>query len=334
MIGQAARGRRDLDDGNAMASTEPNPYAPAPAQPALVDDRRTDPGLLDVPDAPGLVARLGAEALGTFALVLVILGSAMYLQVTQIGTFGVAIAAGIVLAGMIASLGHVSGGHFNPAVSLGAAISGRLGWLDLVFYWVAQVVGAVLAAAILYVTVPNGLAAALLGQGKDEGNLFASISNGWDKNSPLFAQTQSYTSQANLPDITFGLTHALILEAVATAIFVAVTIGVVHRRANAAAGPFAVGFTLAAMILVTGLATGGGLNPARSTASAVFAGGDSLHQLWLFWLAPLVGAAVAGLFAMAFSPVSTTIEQIELGDEDDEDDDEDEDGEDVPVERV
>ncbi len=314
-----------------MASTEPNPFASAPAEPALVDDRRVDPGLLDVPGTPSLLSRLGAEALGTFALVLVILGSAMYLQVTQIGTFGVAIAAGLVLAGLIAAMGHISGGHFNPAVSLGAAISGRLGWLDLLLYWVAQVVGGIMAAAILYVTVPSGLAAALLGQGKDEHNLFASVSNGWDKSSPLFAQTQGYTSQANLPDITFSLTHALILEAVATALFVAVTIGVVHRRAAVATGPFAVGFTLSAMILVTGLATGGGLNPARSTASAIFAGSDALGQLWLFWVAPLVGAAVAGLFAMAFSPVTTPVDAVLL-DDDDEDDDEDED--EVPVERA
>lgn len=315
-----------------MASTEPNPYAPAPVEPALVDDRRIDPGLLDVPAAPGLAARLGAEALGTFALVLVILGTAMYLRLgSQVGTFGVAIAAGLVLAGLIASLGHISGGHFNPAVSLGAAISGRLGWLDLLFYWISQTVGAIVAAAILYVTVPSGLASALLGQGMDEHDLFASASNGFDKASPLYSQTQSFTSQSNLPDITFTLTHALVLEAIATAIFVAVTIGVVHRRAAVATGPFAVGFTLAAMILVTGLATNAGLNPARSTASAIFAGGDALGQLWLFWVAPLVGAAVAGLFAMAFSPVTTVTEvPVVLDEDDDEDDDEDE----VPVERA
>ena len=139
-----------------MASTEPNPYAPAPAQPALVDDRRIDPGLLDVPAAPGLAARLGAEALGTFALVLVILGTAMYLRLgAQVGTFGVAIAAGLVLAGLIASLGHISGGHFNPAVTIGAVIDRRTDPKAALPYIGVQLVGAIAAAGLLAV-IANG----------------------------------------------------------------------------------------------------------------------------------------------------------------------------------
>lgn len=320
-----------------MASTEPTPSAvrttgarPTTVRPTgeVVRPAPGEPGLLDVPAEPGIWSRLGAEAFGTFALVLVILGTGMYLALTGLGALGGALAAGLVLAGLIASLGHISGGHFNPAVSLGAALTGRLGWLDLLGYWVAQTLGAIAAAAILFVTFPSALAVPLTGdQAAGTREMFSGVSNGWGEHSPLFAQTEQYTTQAGLDTITFDLRIALIMEAVATAVFVAVTIGVVHRRAAVAVGPFAVGATLSAMILVTGMVTGGGLNPARSTAAAIFAGGDALGQLWLFWVAPLLGAAIVGLFAMAFAPLPAT-PAYEYEDEDFEDDDEIEDDED------
>jgi aquaporin Z len=289
-----------------MASTYSSPPAPTGGAAGVVaptDER-------DVVETPSLLTRLGAEAFGTFGLVFVILGTALYLPVTAAGTFGGAIAAGIVLAGLIAALGHVSGGHFNPAVSLGAALSGRLGWLDMALYWVAQVVGGIVAAAAIYVTVPTGLGA-LLGNA-DNRAYFATTANGWDEFSPL--------SLLSSGQAAFDLKAALILEAVATAVFVAVTIGVAHRRAPVAVGPFAVGLTLAAVLLVTGPATGGGVNPARSTAAAIFAGGDSLGQLWLFWLAPLLGAAIVGLFALAFTPATADADD-DFFEDDDEDDD-------------
>jgi len=330
-----------------MASTERTPSAVRAAGAGPTTVRPTgeavlpapgEPGLLDVPAAPPSIwARLGAEAFGTFALVLVILGTGLYLAVTGLGTLGGALAAGLVLAGLIASLGHISGGHFNPAVSLGAALTGRLGWLDMLLYWVAQVIGAVAAAAVLFVTYPKGLAVLLTGdQADDVQAQFASVSNGWGDQSPIFTSTEQYTTQAGLEAIQFDLRIALIMEAVATAVFVAVTIGVVHRRAAVAVGPFAVGATLTSMILVTGMVTGGGLNPARSTASAIFAGGDALGQLWLFWVAPLVGAAIVGLFAMAFAPIAPTPDyRDEAYLEDDEDDfeDDDEDDDDTATRR-
>jgi aquaporin Z len=247
-----------------------------------------------------LFVRTAIEALGTFGLVFVILGTALYLR----ESFSVAVAAGLVLAGLIGALGHVSGGHFNPAVSLGAALGGYLRWLDMLGYWVAQVVGGLFAAAILWVTLPSGVA--------DQQAFFSSTANGWDTHSPLSTATQGAA--------TFDLKAALILEVVATAIFVAVTLGVVHRRAVAAVGPFAVGFTLAAMLLVTGIATGGGVNPARSTAAAVFSGSEAIGQLWLFWLAPLVGAALAGLVYVAFAtPLRDDAEFEEFDDDEDDD---------------
>lgn len=270
----------------------------APVQPIA-----SSPGAAAEPDKPGLLARVGAEALGTFALVLTILGTALYGQLTQVGVLGVALATALVLAGLISAFGHVSGGHFNPAVSLGAAFAGRVSFVDMLAYWLAQLVGAVLAALVLVATIPKGLAAAITGNpdaaSKD---LFASVVNGWGEGSPLFAQTEGYTTSAGLDVITFDLRTALILEVVGTAVFVAVILGVTGRRAAPTTAPFAIGGTLGAMILVTGLATNAGLNPARSTAAALFAGGDALGQQWLFWAGPLIGAAIVGLLVLAYAP--------------------------------
>lgn len=307
-----------------MSSTPPPPVptGAGTTEVIVVTDSPTPPEMLDVPTEASLWARLGAEAFGTFALVLVILGTALYTNVTSLGTLGGALATGLVLAGLIAALGHISGGHFNPAVSLGAAFTGRLTWLDLPLYWIAQVIGGLLAAGVLFATFPSKLAEGLVGAGSDTGDLFATISNGWGEHSPLNSMTASYASSAGIDPITFGWSTAMLFEALATAIFVAVTIGVVHRKAAAGVGPFAVGFTLSAMLLVTGIVTGGGVNPARSTASAIFSGSESLGQLWLFWLAPLLGAAIVGLFAMAFAPVPAATYVYIDDDEDDEDDDE------------
>ena len=276
--------------------------APTPPGTAVEPHLLGEAGVTEAPRV-SLLARVGAEMLGTFALVLTILGSALYAQLTSIGLFGVAVATALVLAGLIAAFGHVSGGHFNPAVSLGAALAGRVSFLDMLLYWLAQLVGALLAALVLVVAIPKGLATAITGN-PDAGtsDFFASVANGWGEQSPLFKQTESYTTQAGIDAITFDLRTALILEVVATAIFVAVILGVTGRKAAATTAPFAIGGTLGAMIMVTGLLTNAGLNPARSTAAAVFAGGDALGQLWLFWVAPLVGAAIVGLVVLAFAP--------------------------------
>lgn len=327
-------------------TTAPNPYLPPTGPgygpgsvpgygPGTVPG--TVPGTAVEPHLPGeagvvepapspLLTRAGAELFGTFVLVLVILGTSLYLQVTQLGTVGVAIASGLVLAGLIAGFGHVSGGHFNPAVSLGAALAGKVSFVDMLAYWLAQLIGALLAGLVLFVTVPKGLAELLTQtSGADPNDMFATVANGFGAHSPL--------STLSGAQVEFDLKSALILEVVGTAIFVAVILGVVGRRAAVATGPFAIGLTLSVMIMLTAPATNAGLNPARSTAAAIFAGGDALGQLWLFWVAPLVGAAIVGLFAMAFAPVAAVPAPfLEYEDEDEDDEDED-DEDDVEVAR-
>ena len=283
-------------------STAPDPYLASPPGTAVEPHLLGEAGVTEAPQV-SLLTRVGAEVLGTFGLVLTILGTALYGQLTSLNLIGVGIATALVLAGLIAAFGHVSGGHFNPAVSLGAALAGRVSFLDMLAYWVAQVVGALLAALVLVSAIPQGLAAAITGDPEaGSADHFGSVANGWGEQSPLFAQTEGYTAQAGLDTITFDLKTALILEVVATAVFVAVILGVTGRKAAPATAPFAIGGTLGAMIMVSGLVTNAGLNPARSTAAAVFSGGDALGQLWLFWVAPLIGAAIVGLLVLAFAP--------------------------------
>lgn len=248
-------------------------------------------------EGPTLVARLGSELLGTFAFVLVLVGVAMYTPLSSVGTLGVALAAGLALAGLTAALGHVSGAHLNPAVTLGAAVAGRTRWADLPLYWLAQVLGGLTAVAVLFVTIPERLPTLMSMGGAQD--LVRTAANGFDEGSPLWTLTQG--------EATFNLTSALILEAVATAILVAVVLGSAHRRASRSAAPLAVGLTYAAMLLLVAPATGGALNPARATAAAVFAGGDSIGQLWLFWVAPLLGAALVGFLTYAFARPSDDV---------------------------
>lgn len=275
-------------------STVPDPYLTTPPGTAVEPHLLGEAGVTEAPQV-NLLARVGAELLGTFALVLTILGTALYGSLTGIGTLGVALATALVLAGLIAAFGHVSGGHFNPAVSLGAALAGRVSFLDMLLYWLAQVVGALLAGLVLVVAIPKGLAGVLTGNTEaGTAELFATVANGWGDQSPL--------GTASTGQYVFDLRTALIMEVVATAVFVAVILGVTGRKAAPATAPFAIGGTLGAMILVTALVTNAGLNPARSTAAALFAGGDAIGQLWLFWVAPLVGAAIVGLVVLAFAP--------------------------------
>lgn len=297
-------------------STAPESTFASPPGTAVEPHLLGEAGVTEAP-AVGLLPRVGAELLGTFALVLTILGTALYGQLTALGLLGVGLATALVLAGLIAAFGHVSGGHFNPAVSLGAALAGRVSFLDMILYWLAQVVGALLAALVLFVSIPKGLASAVLGNpeaGSKE--LFASVANGWGESSPLFSQTEGYTTQAGIDAITFDLRTALILEVVGTAVFVAVILGVTGRKAAPSTAPFAIGGTLGAMILVTGLVSNAGLNPARSTAAAIFSGGDAIGQLWLFWVAPLIGAAIVGLLVMAFAPAPPAVYDADAYDPD------------------
>lgn len=268
----------------------------APGAPeGYVDDARLAPTEAVAVVQPSLLARLGAEVFGTFFLVLAIIGVALYTFVSQQNALAVALAGGLALLAGAAAVGNVSGGHFNPAVTLGAAIGGRTAWRDVLPYWVAQLVGALLAGLVLLATVPNSLPA-LVGQ-EGRGGLFVSTANGYGDFSSLSTASQGGTE--------FGLLAALLIETIATAVFVGVILGVTDKRATVQYAPVVIGLTLTALILVAVPVTNASLNPARSMASAVFAGdGDLWTQQWVFWVAPLLGAAIAGLFyrAFAFAP--------------------------------
>ena len=270
----------------------------------LTDDGA--PRASDVALAPlgvGLPGRLGAEAIGTFFLVLAGLGVALYTTLSGAGALGVSLGFGLALIGGTIAFGQVSGGHFNPAVTLGAAIAGRLPWRDLLPYWVAQLVGGCLAAAALYLTIPSALPT-LVASGKATSTraFFATTASGFGQQSPL--------SRLSTGQVAFELLPALLVEIISTALFVGVFLASTRRRAQRNVAPFAIGFTYAALVLVASPISNGALNPARATAAAIFSNG-AFGQLWVFWLAPLVGALLAGLAYRAFAaePIEEVTEE-------------------------
>ncbi len=249
--------------------------------PSRHDDGVTTPREGDSTDAvtePRTAVKLAAEAIGTFVLVLGGCGAAVLAAATTttdgtavgIGYLGVAVAFGLTVLAMAATFGGVSGGHFNPAVSLGLAVAGRLPWRDLPGYALAQVVGAVAGAAVLFTVASGrpGFDAATSG--------FAT--NGYGERSPA----------------GYSLLAALVVEVVLTAVFVLVVLGATAPRAPKALAPVAIGLALTLIHLVSIPVDNTSVNPARSLGPALFAGGPALEQLWLFVLAPLVGAALAG----------------------------------------
>ena len=220
-----------------------------------------------------LVHRLSAEFIGTFWLVFGGCGSAVLaagVKDVGIGYLGVALAFGLTVLTMAYALGHVSGGHFNPAVTLGLVLGRRFDARDALPYVAAQVVGAISAAAVLFV-IANGKAGFTTSSG------FAA--NGYGDHSPD----------------GYSLTAALVIEIVLTAGFLLVILGVTDRRAPKGFGPLAIGLALTLIHLISIPVDNTSVNPARSTSQAIFVGHWALSQLWLFWLAPLVGAAIAGL---------------------------------------
>jgi aquaporin Z len=216
--------------------------------------------------------RLAAEFFGTFWLVFGGCGSAVLaagFPGLGIGFAGVALAFGLTVLTMAYAVGGISGGHFNPAVTLGLAVADRFEWKDLVPYWLAQLVGSVLAAAVLY--------AIASGQAGWEPGGFAS--NGYGDLSPG----------------GFGLPAALLTEVVLTAGFLVVILGATSEAAPAGFAPLAIGLALTLIHLVSIPVTNTSVNPARSTGVALFAHTGALGQLWLFWVAPLAGAALGAL---------------------------------------
>lgn len=227
---------------------------------------------VDVDAGASLPQRVTAEIFGTFLLVGGVIGTALFASANT-GWLGVALAVGLsVIAGAYA-VGHISGGHFNPAVTLGAAASGRFAWRDVPFYVIAQIIGGALATTVLFVVASNG-PAGFLQSALDGG--FAS--NGFGDHSPG----------------GFGLWAVIVTEVVLTAVFLYVILGVTDRRAATGFAPLAIGLTLTLLHLVAIPVSNASFNPARSIATAIYGGGDALIQLWVFIVAPIVGALIAG----------------------------------------
>ncbi len=217
--------------------------------------------------------KYGAEFLGTFWLVLGGCGSAVLAAVfpgVGIGLHGVSLAFGLTVLTMAFAIGHISGCHLNPAVSVGLWASGRFPATSLPPYIAAQVLGAMAAAAVLYV-IASGT------RGFDVANGFAS--NGYGAHSPG----------------GYSFTAALVTEVVMTMFFLLVILGATDKRAPAGFAPIAIGLALTLIHLISIPVTNTSVNPARSTGVAVFVGDWAIAQLWLFWVAPIVGAVFGAL---------------------------------------
>ena len=219
-----------------------------------------------------MVNRLAAEAIGTFWIVFAGCGAAVLgaaFPQLGIGVYGVSMAFGLSVVTMLYAIGHVSGGHLNPAVSIGLMLSKRFPASEVPGYIVAQVVGAILGAGVLYLIasgrtgfVPGGFA-----------------SNGYGEHSPG----------------GYSLLAGFCAEAVLSFMFLVIILGATDSRALQGFAPLAIGLAVTLINLVGIPVTNNSLNPARSTGTAVFAEGWALAQLWLFWVAPILGGALAGV---------------------------------------
>jgi len=218
------------------------------------------------------VRKLGAEAIGTFWLTFGGCGSAVIASAfpqVGIGLLGVSLAFGLTVLTMAYSIGHISGCHLNPAVTLGLATGGRFPAKDIAPYMAAQVTGAIIAAAVLY-TIASGAPDFDVAKG------FAA--NGYGDHSPG----------------KYSLFAGFLAEAVLTMMFLFIIMGATHGKAPAGFAPIAIGLGLTLIHLVGIPITNTSVNPARSTGPALFVGGWALAQLWLFWVAPLIGGALGG----------------------------------------
>ncbi|GAB91846.1 aquaporin Z [Gordonia rhizosphera] len=233
--------------------------------------------------SPSPAAKYGAELFGTFWLVFGGCGSAIFAakQVAEsedgrstfqvgIGFLGVSLAFGLTVVTMAYAVAHISGAHFNPAISLGAAVSGRLPWKEVPGYWISQVVGGLLAGLLLLI-IANGLPGF-----SREGNMAA---NGYGEHSPS----------------GYSLTAVIIAEILLTAFFLIVVLGATDDRAPKGFGPLAIGLALTLIHLISIPISNTSVNPARSTGVAFFNGNGAPGQLWVFWLAPLIGGLIGGV---------------------------------------
>ena len=217
--------------------------------------------------------KLFAEFFGTFWLVFGGCGSAIFaagFPDLGIGFAGVALAFGLTVLTMAYAVGHISGGHFNPAVSIGLWAGGKFEAKDLLGYIIAQVIGATAAAGALYLIVSGK---------SDFVDIGSFAANGYGELSPD----------------GYSMTSALVAEFLLTAFFLLIILGSTNARAPKGFAPIAIGLALTLIHLISIPITNTSVNPARSTSQALFAGADFTSQLWLFWVAPIAGAIVAGL---------------------------------------
>jgi len=220
-----------------------------------------------------MTKRLAAEFFGTFWLVLGGCGSAVLAAAFPelgIGFVGVALAFGLTVLTMAYAVGHISGGHFNPAVTLGLLAAGRIDGKDVVPYILTQVLGAIAAAGVLYL-IASGKA------GFDVSAGFAT--NGYGEHSPG----------------GFSLLSVVVTEFVLTAFFLLIILGVTDKKAPAGFAPLAIGFALVLIHLISIPVSNTSVNPARSTGVALFQGDWAMAQLWVFWVVPLLGGVFGGL---------------------------------------
>lgn len=210
-----------------------------------------------------IMKRSGAEAIGTFWLVLGGCGAAV-LAGSGIGTLGISFAFGLTVLTMAFAIGHISGCHLNPAVTVGLTVAGRFEGKDAPMYIIAQVLGSIAAVALIAFLV---------------GSTDNLASNGMGEHSPG----------------GFGIAQGWAMEIVMTLMFLFVILGATDKRAPAGFAPIAIGLCLTLIHLISIPVTNTSVNPARSTGPALLEGGIALQQLWYFWVAPLIGAAIAGL---------------------------------------
>ncbi|WP_299519868.1 aquaporin Z [Winogradskyella sp.] len=222
--------------------------------------------------------KLFAEFFGTFWLVFGGCGSAIFaagIPDLGIGFVGVALAFGLTVLTMAYAVGHISGGHFNPAVSLGLWAGGKFEAKDLIGYIIAQVVGAIAAAGVLYLII----------SGKSDFETVGGFAaNGYGELSPE----------------GYGIMSALLAEVILTAFFLLVILGSTNARAPKGFAPIAIGLALTLIHLISIPITNTSVNPARSLSQAIFAEGAYMSQVWLFWVAPIAGAILGGIIHKAF----------------------------------
>jgi aquaporin Z len=228
--------------------------------------------------------RFFAELFGTFVLVFSVGGATLFATIfgsTQsgyngAGYLGVALALGLSVVAAMFAVGGISGGHFNPAVTLGMAISRRFAWRDVLGYIVAQLIGGLIASSLLYLVAMFG----------PEGLLTFLVGNGFGANG---------FGEASVPPLQFALVPVIIMTVVASAILVWVFLGATDKTSSNGLAPIAVGFTLVVVGIISVPVSGGAINPALSIATAIYGGQLALAQLWVFILFPIVGGLIAGL---------------------------------------